>query len=153
MTEPIREQIEFELDQLQGVASLAAQLSSMDENERRPWDAAAAAKIVADLPAGLENLCKRRMKYLEQEVPQGPQSHAEILRAFLEAEDFRDLFDGDFALRLKKYLRFRHRFIHGYGHQVDWEIVDEPLRLLPDTINRLTNIWQHWLESLLDEPE
>jgi hypothetical protein len=148
MNEQLRDQIKLELEQLRGVADLASQIIGVEETARRPWDAAAAAKLVADLSAGLENLCKRRMIFLKLQVPDGANSHSEMLTAFLEDDDFQPSIDEDFALRLKKYLRFRHRFIHGYGHQVNWEIVEEPLKLLPDTVDRLAAIWEVWLDNL-----
>ena len=36
--------------------------------------------------------------------------------------------------RLRKYLSFRHRFIHNYGDQLSWGIVRGPLGLLPETV-------------------
>ena len=55
------------------------------------------------------------------------------------------------AARLKKYLEFRHRFIHGYGFMVTWDMVAEPLRLLPETVERLAEVWTAWLDGLPDE--
>ena len=39
-------------------------------------------------------------------------------------------------------------FIHGYGHEVKWEVVEEPLRLLPDTIAAVADAWERWLATL-----
>jgi len=36
-------------------------------------------------------------------------------------------------------------FAHGYGYEVSWEIVEEPLRMLPDTVALLTSTWRRWL--------
>jgi hypothetical protein len=60
-------EIECELDQLARVADIARRLSALSEAERRPWDAAAASKYVADLFLGFENLCKRRNRGLESD--------------------------------------------------------------------------------------
>ena len=141
-------EIQYELDQLRRCAQTASQLAAVPPHQRRPWDAAAAAKYVADLFTGLENPCKRRCRYLAQPIPEGPESHTEILNQFLELAELGGTLSKGFSLRLKKYLRFRHRFVHGYGYEVSWEIVEEPLRLLPETVEQLARTWNHWLDTL-----
>ena len=141
-------EIAYELDQLQRVAQTAAELSALSEQERRPWDAAAAAKYVADLYLGFENLCKRRYRYLGISAPSGPDSHGEMLNDFLGDPALGGSLDDAVVTRLKKYLRFRHRFSHGYGYEVNWEVVEEPLRLIPETVDLLARIWQRWIARL-----
>ena len=141
-------EIRYELDQLQRVANVAAELASVPPPERRAWDAAAAAKYVTDLSLGLENLCKRRCRYLGIACPEGPQSHSLILKDFLDASDLGRTLPEELGHRLKKYLRFRHRFTHGYGYEVRWELVDEPLRLLPETVKMLCKLWEEWLRCI-----
>lgn len=142
------EEVRYELEQLKKLASAARELAEYPSSERRSWDSAAAAKYVSDLCAGLENLCKRRSIYLGLPRPGGPDSHTQSLKEFLETPDLGGRLDPEVAQRLKKYLRFRHRFIHGYGFQVVWELVDEPLRQLPETVSALASIWEDWLKSL-----
>lgn len=125
----------------------------MPEAERRPWDAAAAGKFIADLSAGLENLCKRRYVYEGLPVPQGNDSHARVLDDFLAAPALGAELSPDVALRLKKYLRFRHRFVHGYAFEVSWAMVDEPLRALPDTVEAICSRWERWLEQVPEAKE
>ena len=137
-----------ELDQLRVVAQHAAELALVPESERRPWHAAAGAKYAADLVSGLENLCKRRYRAANLPIPEGEDSHTRILEAFLKAPDLGVTLTDEVKYRLKKYLRFRHRFVHGYGHEVKWEIVDEPLRLLPETVGILREMWLRWLQGM-----
>jgi len=150
----LEREIELELDQLRRVAEMAGKLAELEPDERRPWDSAAAAKYVADLFLGLENLCKRRYRYLDRHIPDGPESHTQILADFLQEPSLGGSLDGPLAERLKRYLRFRHRFSHGYGYEVNWEIVEEPLQLLPETVDVLTKMWREWVASLptKDEP-
>jgi len=145
-------EIRYELDQLQRMAAVATDLSRIPPEDRRPWDAAAAAKYVADLFLGLENLCKCRYRYLGVRPPSGSESHGQTLQDFLEVTDLGGRLSAEEVLRLKKYLRFRHRFAHGYGHQVTWEMAEEPLRLLPETVNLLAAVWQNWASHLPEEP-
>jgi hypothetical protein len=137
-----------ELDQLRMVAQHAAELAQVPASERRPWHAAAGAKYAADLVSGLENLCKRRYRAMNLPMPEGEDSHTRILEAFIEAPDLGATLSNEVKHRLKKYLRFRHRFVHGYGHEVKWEIVDEPLRLLPETVVILREVWLRWLQRM-----
>ena len=147
----LAQQIEYEFDQLRRSAETASELAAVAPEARRPWDAAAAAKYIADLIAGLENLCKRRCRYLNLPIPAGPESHTQILNDFLDVPELGGTLSKDFCLVLKKYLRFRHRFIHGYGYEVRWEVVDEPLRLLGETVEQLAQAWNRWLDSLPDD--
>jgi hypothetical protein len=137
-----------ELDQLRLVAEHATELALVLANERRPWHAAAAAKYAADLISGNENLCKRRYRAANLPIPAGDDFHARILEEFITEPELGAGLSDDVKHRLRKYLRFRHRFVHGYGHEVIWEIVDEPLRLLPETIAILREVWSRWLKQV-----
>lgn len=151
MNEPskIAEEIRFELEQLREVAELASALSSVPPDRRQPWDVAAASKFAADFFLGFENLCKRRYRFLGTPFPNGPDSHSVILKDFLTTPGLGASLTPELKGRLQKYLRFRHRFVHSYGLQMRWEIVEEPLRLLPDTVQEVSAVWESWLESVL----
>jgi uncharacterized protein YutE (UPF0331/DUF86 family) len=58
-----------------------------------------------------------------------------------------DRISREVAERLKLYKDFRHRFVHGYGFEVSWELVEEPLTLLPDTVEELVRVWTSWLAA------
>jgi hypothetical protein len=76
-------EIRCELDHLRRVAAQAERLLAVPETDRREWDAVAAAKYVADLWLGLENVCKRWYAALVKPVPEGPDSHIRLLDDFL----------------------------------------------------------------------
>jgi uncharacterized protein YutE (UPF0331/DUF86 family) len=147
----LAEEVNYELEQLQRLADSARELTAVPESERRPWDAAAAAKYVSDLCAGLENLCKRRCVFLNLRQPEGADSHSQVIHDFLSTPGLGLDLTPELALRLKKYMRFRHRFVHGYGFEVSWNLVEEPLRLLPDTVGVLAATWRAWVEKLPDK--
>ena len=138
-----------ELDQLRLVAEHAAELALVPEKDRRAWHAAAAAKYIADLVSGNENLCKRRYRAADLPIPVGDDFHARILEEFIVEPELGAGLSDEVKHRLRKYLRFRHRFVHGYGHEVLWDIVDEPLRLLPETIAILREVWLRWLKQCM----
>jgi hypothetical protein len=143
----IRE-MEHELNQLRLLAQTAGALAELEPKDRRQWDSQAAAKMIADLAGGLENLCRRRLRALSLQEPEGPDWHRMVLEDFLTVPDLGARLTPDLAHRLRKYLAFRHRFIHGYGFQVDWRMVEEPLRLLPETVEEISKIWRDWLKSI-----
>jgi len=140
-------EIEHELQQLDRVAEVAVRLAEVPASRRKPWDSAAASKYISDVFLGLENLCKRRFRHLGRDIPAGADSHSALLNDFLQTDDLGGALPDEVKIRLKKYLRFRHRFSHGYGFEVNWEIAEEPLRLLPDTVAIIADVWRRWIEK------
>ena len=140
-------EIRFEVDQLRRLAIAVNELLESIKCSPLPWHAAAGAKYVADLWMGIENLCKRRCVYLVLPIPSGVDSHNRLLEDFLAQPELGGKLSADIQHRLKKYKNFRHRFIHGYGFEVDWEKVNEPLRLLPETVELLSSLWLGWLDD------
>jgi hypothetical protein len=143
----LAKEVEYEVKQLRTLAAFARELAAAPEGERRPWDAAAAAKYAADVCHGLENLCRRRYKALGLREPLGPESHSQTLAEFLKDPKLGGRLKPEIAGRLQSYLRFRHRFIHGYGYEVTWEMVAEPLALIPETVEALAQVWLEWLAA------
>ena len=148
----LAKEIQFDLDALRQTAELATQLLQHARQEQAPWLAAAAAKYIADVFMGVENLWKRRCRRLGQSVPDGPTSHYEALLAFLADPELGGRLPPDLEGRLGNYLRFRHRFVHGYGVGVAWAAVEEPLSLNPDTVAHLCRVWEQWLAGQEDSP-
>ena len=140
-------EIRFEIDQLRRLAITVNELLKSVKGRPLPWHAAAGAKYVADLWMGFENLCKRRCVSLGLQIPSGADSHNRLLEDFLAQPDLGGKLSADIQHRLKKYKNFRHRFVHGYGFEIDWEKVDEPLRLLPETVELLSLLWLGWLDD------
>jgi len=140
-------EIRFEIEQLHRLAITANNLLESIHGKPLPWHAAAGAKYVTDLWMGIENLCKRRCVYLGLKIPSGPDSHSRLLDDFLVHPELGGKLSSDIQHRLKKYKNFRHRFVHGYGFEMEWEKMDEPLRLLPETVELLTSLWLKWLDN------
>ena len=146
----LRREIAHELAQLQKLAEVGARLSALPPARRQPWDSAAAAKYISDLVLGLENLVKRTWLHVEKQLPEGPDSHQQLLAGFLADPLLGGQLSTEWQLRFKMYLRFRHRFLHGYGYEVNWEIVEEPLQRLPEAVALLEQLWAHWLNAHLE---
>jgi len=138
-------EIRFELEQLSRLADLVGEFQERIADDILPWHAAAGAKYVADLWNGIENICKRRRVHQKQPMPTGADWHQQLLDDFLAEPQLGGALSDEMKYRLKKYKSFRHRFVHGYGFEIDWKRVEEPLRLLPDTVSVLTDVWSSWL--------
>ncbi|NCC62209.1 MAG: hypothetical protein EOM12_15015 [Verrucomicrobiae bacterium] len=141
-------EIRFELDQLRRLSEIVVEFQEALGDSRLPWHAAAGAKYVADLWNGIENLCKRRCVHLKRPMPTGTDWHQQLLDDFLAEPQLGGALSDEMKYRLKKYKSFRHRFVHGYGFEIDWKRVEEPLKLLPDTVAVLTPVWLTWLEAV-----
>jgi hypothetical protein len=140
--------VRLELGHLEKTAEAARDLCSNVGPNPSPLFSAAAAKYVADVFMGLENLWKRRCRYLKLPVPEGPASHRDTLAQFLDDPKLGKLLHPGVDEHLGRYLRFRHRFIHGYTYDVAWSIVEEPLALIPETVAELRRVWDNWLSGL-----
>ncbi len=148
-SERLAVEIKFDVERLRKLAAAVESFLCLIEDDPLPWHAAAGAKYVSDIWMGFENLCKRRYAYLQLPFPSGGDSHSRLLEDFLEQPDLGAQLPGEIQYRLKKYKSFRHRFIHGYGFEVLWEKVDEPLRLLPQTVEILCGLWLEWLNKTI----
>lgn len=145
--ERLRLEIECELDNLSRLANEARKIIEAGDSDKPEWRCLAAAKYVSDLWVGFENLCKRRQKNLDLPAPQGFDSHRQTLEEFFATNGLGAGLSSGLAERLKKYLGFRHRFVHGYGTQITWDMVEEPIRLLPETVGILAQVWRNWLQN------
>jgi hypothetical protein len=143
-------EIQHELAQLERISSVSRDLSLIPASDLRPWHSTAAAKYISDVFHGLENLWKRRCFYLKKPFPDGPHSHAEILSEFLSDSMTGGRLPPDTSSRLKLFKDFRHRFVHGYGFETKWEMVEEPLKLIPETVTALKSVWESWISALPD---
>ena len=61
--------INCELNHLRRLADVAKRMLAVPPEGRHEWDAWAAAKCITDLWMGFENLCKRRLAAMGNEMP------------------------------------------------------------------------------------
>jgi len=144
----LRQEVGYQMRQLSNTGELAERLYREAGKNPQPWHCAAAAKYISDVMLGLENLWRRRCLHFNRPPPSGPSSHRQVLADFLDDKDLGGRLPLDFGDRLGLYLRFRHRFIHGYGFELGWETVREPLALLPETVKILIECWGKWLDEI-----
>lgn len=144
LPEDFKADIFFETNRLRQLASTAKAALSRPELKKDSWDAAAAGKLISDLIGGLESLLRKKSRAENTPMPQGPDWHLVMLNGFLEDPAFQSAWSESQKALLLRYLRFRHRFVHGYGHELSWEMVQEPLTDLPAIAEALAKAWEQW---------
>ncbi len=71
---------------------------------------------------GVENIIKRVCKLYYGRFPEGSTWHKELLLlSSIPPEGKKGIFSEDIVKSLNKYLNFRHRFVSGYGFQLEAE--------------------------------
>jgi hypothetical protein len=145
LPDDLQRDVLFEAGRLRKLASAARTALERPGLRKDAWDAAAAGKLISDLMGGLESLMKRKARAEGKSLPQGPDWHLEQLNGFLGDPAFGMTWTESQKALWMRYLRFRHRFIHGYGHELVWEIVQEPLEQLPAMAEELARVWELWV--------
>ncbi len=145
--EDVRRDILFETGRLRVLAEAARSALARPGLKKDSWDAAAAGKLISDLVSGLESLLKRKARAEGKPIPQGPAWHLELLTAFLADPVFNSAWTEPQKALWIRYLRFRHRFIHGYGHELGWDMVQEPFVGLPSMAESLAQAWENWVNQ------
>jgi hypothetical protein len=143
--EDFKRDILFEIERLRALAAAARAAMQRPGLEKDAWDAAAAGKMISDLVGGLESLLKRKARADGKILPQGPDWHLVLLNGFLADPAFGYTWTESQKALWTRYLRFRHRFIHGYGHEMGWSMVREPLVELPAMAEALALVWENWV--------
>ncbi len=81
---------------------------------------------------GIENIIKRVCKLYYGCFPEGPTWHKELLQLSCHPPKGKEgIFSEDIVKHLNKYLNFRHRFISGYGFQLEAEKMIELIEGCP----------------------
>ncbi len=84
----------------------------------------ALAAMLHSLYTGMEGVLKRIHRLRGGSAPRRDTWHSDLLLASSQSSGaLRAPVSPALALRLKEYLRFRHRFRQGYGHELNWELL------------------------------
>lgn len=153
MTEPeLLEQVKLEAESMRAtLMELSSLLETTEGREPTSVERAAAGAFLGQLYGGTENILKRFCRQRKVSLPEGPQSHRDLLALFGEVphEGLPVLFSGASADEMDEFRWFRHLFIHGYSILLDWP------RMLP-LAESAGRVFSSFLETALraagDEP-
>ncbi len=136
-------QIRDELEHLRQLVNQAETWLRGYKGEPTSLEIMGAGKIVHDFYGGVERIFERIAMRLDEDLPPGPHWHTDLLRRMEHpwGEKRQAVVDHDLALRLHRYLRFRHLFRHTYGYELVWDelrpLVEGLPRALADLNTRL----------------
>jgi hypothetical protein len=124
MTKPeLLEQVQLEAESMRAtLRELSSLLGTTEGREPTTVERAAAGAFLGQLYGGAENILKRFCRQRKVALPEGAQSHRELLALFGEVphEGLPALFRGEGADEMDEFRRFRHLFVHGYSILLDW---------------------------------
>ena len=129
----LAQQIREELGNLDRLAREAQTWLSQRREVPSVFDLRAVGSIVHDFYTGAERIFERIAVQIDEDLPSRPRSHTDLLRRMEHAwgERRQAVVDHDLALRLHRYLRFRHLFRHTYGYELVWEELRPLVEVLP----------------------
>ena len=92
----------------------------------------AAASFLAQFYGGVENILKRIHRFYNTPLPVGDTWHLDLFNRFCHPghDVLPLLFDQNLASALSPFRKFRHVVHHGYGFQIEWEMMSKGLETL-----------------------
>jgi predicted nucleotidyltransferase len=121
--EALAQQIREELENLELLARRAETWLQGQREEPPPLEIMGAGKIVHDFYTGAERIFERIAVQVDDSLPSGLHWHTDLLRQMEGPwrEKRGAVLDHGLALRLHRYMRFRHLFRHTYGYELVWD--------------------------------
>ena len=144
--EALAQQIREELHQLELLAQRAETWLQGRRDEPAPLEIMGAGKIIHDFYTGAERIFERIAVQMDDYLPAGLHWHTDLLGQMERpwGEKRAAILDHGLALRLHRYMRFRHLFRHTYGYELVWEelrpLVEGLPSILADLRSRLATL-------------
>lgn len=134
----IVDEIKIEIDNLSSVVNeLKALLQESYNRELSVRDKTAAGSFLAQFYNGVENILKRICKLKKINLPKDELWHLKLFKMFCmpQQEKLPLLFDETLEKEFSSYRRFRHIVHHGYGFQLQWELMREGISKIEEVFN------------------
>jgi len=144
----LKVEVKNELNNLERIIRIAsAELSGLSETPSE-LEISGMGKYVHDFYEGVERIFERIEKWTEVPLPVGESWHTLLLRQMEhEVQKHRPaVIEHALALRLHRYLRFRHLFRHTYGYELVWD----ELRPLVEGLAEVFEVFREQIHRFLD---
>ena len=139
--EALKVEVGYELENLRRIVGKVKKAISRLRQPPKEERLIALGKYVLDFYECVERLFERIEKRLGVPIPTGSSWHT--------FEGKRPaVIDHDLALRLHRYLRFRHLFRHTYGYELVWGELRPLVEGLPEVFNALRTQLESFLAKL-----
>ncbi|MGE5343435.1 MAG: hypothetical protein ACM3SY_18355 [Candidatus Omnitrophota bacterium] len=133
--EEIREQIEFELEEIESLFELYKE--ELRNQERKPdlFKRTAYGGILHSFYNGIERIFLIIAKNIDKKIPTDSSWHKSLLLEMVKENQYRPaVLSEKLKDRLLDYLGFRHFFRHSYSIHLEWEEME-------DLISSLRSVW------------
>lgn len=107
----------------------------------------AAASFLAQFYGGVENIQKRIHRHYNLPLPTGDTWHLDLFNRFCPPgyKTLPILFNPELSSALSPFRKFRHVVHHGYGFQIEWEMMSQGLDNLESVFQALSISLEYFL--------
>ena len=138
--ERLRSLVEGELLNLARILDRVKRTLEGLEGEPTDLEVAGLGKYVHDFYSGVERIFERIAVALNGGTPEGKRWHTDL-----------SLIDHDLAVKLHRYLRFRHLFRHTYGYELEWEELRPLIEGMSEVFKTLRERVEEFFKALSGE--
>ena len=131
--EALAQQIREELENLSRLVEQGNTFLRQETRGPTPVEIMGAGKIIHDFYTGVERIFERVAVGIDEDLPSGPHWHTDLLRRMENPWLGKRgaVVNHEVALRLHRYMRFRHLFRHTYGYELSWDELRPLVEFLP----------------------
>ncbi len=146
----LRRELSYEMDNLGRIVAKVKRITSRMRKPPKEERLIVLGKHVHDFYECGKRTDERIEKRLGVEIPTGSSWHIFLLQQMeREVEGKRpSVIDHELALRLHRYLRFRHVFRHTYGYELVWDELRPLVEGLPELFDTLRTQIESFLAKL-----
>ncbi|MBU0568960.1 hypothetical protein KJ693_12320 [bacterium] len=150
MAEKVISQIKFEIEQIDQLLELYAELLACPkQNTPSLVEKTAMAALLHSFYTGVENIFLSVAKGIDRDIPAGAQSHRDLLGQMIKRTLYRmPAISEKVKEKLSDYLIFRHFFRHAYSFFLDWDKMKELVSSLVEVWDQLKRELHLFLDHL-----
>jgi hypothetical protein len=150
LVENITQKIRLELEQIDELCETYPNLlQSSRQDVPDPTELAAMASVLHSFYCGVENIFALIAKRLDQDLPDSPEWHSELINRMSQPRINRpQVISETLRQALSNYLGFRHFHRHSYSFRLKWERMDVLVTGLLEIRDRLKSEVNKFLDDL-----